>query len=211
MPILHRLTSNGPAYNPLYMLDQKTFSFHDADGVLVTLEARLKDGQFSISGRCGGSSGQCQDEIKPRTDKQRELLKLWKDYHLNSKTLPHNFKEHLEGLMCVIEYEEKEYKPDETKDALAVMMEEYGIDEDRREECAAYLEGMGSGTDLSDFEEVFSGKFDSDEDFARNMAEERGAIDSNAQWPNNCIDWEKAARELMQDYFESNGYYFRSM
>ena len=96
--------------DPLYMLDQKTFSFHDADGVLVTLEARLKDGQFSISGRCGGSSGQCQDEIKPRTDKQRELLKLWKDYHLNSKTLPHNFKEHLEGLMCVIEYEEKEYK-----------------------------------------------------------------------------------------------------
>lgn len=113
--------------------------------------------------------------------------------------------------MCVIEYEEKEYKPDETKDALAVMMEEYGIDEDRREECAAYLEGMGSGTDLSDFKKAFSGKFDSDEDFARNMAEELGAIDSNAQWPNNCIDWEKAARELMQDYFESNGYYFRSM
>lgn len=190
---------------------QKTVSFHDASGVLVTLKARLQDGRFSISGRCAGSFGQCQDSIKPRTDKQRELLKLWKDYHLNSKPLPHNFKEHLEGLVCSIQYEGKSYKQDETKDELAVMMEEYGIDENRREECKAYLAGMGSGTDLSNFEEASCGKFDCDEDFARNMAEEVGAINSEAHWPHNCIDWEQAARELMQDYFEEGGHYFRSM
>lgn len=37
------------------------------------------------------------------------------------------------------------------------------------------------------------------------------AINKNASWPNTCIDWEQAARELMCDYSESNGYYFRSL
>jgi len=38
------------------------------------------------------------------------------------------------------------------------------------------------------------------EDFARDYAEEIGAINRDAMWPNNCIDWERAARELQQDY-----------
>ena len=36
--------------------------------------------------------------------------------------------------------------------------------------------------------------------YAQELAEETGAIDSNATWPNNCIDWEWAARELRYDY-----------
>jgi hypothetical protein len=39
------------------------------------------------------------------------------------------------------------------------------------------------------------------EEYAQNLAEEIGAIDKNASWPNNCIDWEKATRELQYDYF----------
>jgi hypothetical protein len=40
------------------------------------------------------------------------------------------------------------------------------------------------------------------EDYAQELAEDIGAIDSNATWPNNCIDWERATRELQMDYTE---------
>jgi antirestriction protein len=59
-------------------------------------------------------------------------------------------------------------------------------------------------------EESYIGQFDSDEDFAEDMAEQTGVEISNS-WPNNCIDWERAARDLMYDYYESNGHYFRAI
>lgn len=36
--------------------------------------------------------------------------------------------------------------------------------------------------------------------YAQDLAEETGAIDSNATWPMRCIDWDQAAEELQQDY-----------
>lgn len=36
--------------------------------------------------------------------------------------------------------------------------------------------------------------------YAQELAEEIGAINADASWPNNCIDWDKAARELRMDY-----------
>lgn len=38
------------------------------------------------------------------------------------------------------------------------------------------------------------------EDYARQLAEDIGAIPDDTQWPCTCIDWEKAARELQVDY-----------
>ena len=38
------------------------------------------------------------------------------------------------------------------------------------------------------------------EDYAQELADDIGAIDRNASWPCNCIDWERAARELQMDY-----------
>ena len=38
------------------------------------------------------------------------------------------------------------------------------------------------------------------EDFAQELAEDIGAINAEAAWPNNCIDWVRAARELRMDY-----------
>lgn len=38
------------------------------------------------------------------------------------------------------------------------------------------------------------------EDYARDLADDIGAINKDATWPCNCIDWEQAARELQQDY-----------
>ena len=37
-------------------------------------------------------------------------------------------------------------------------------------------------------------------DYAQELAEDIGAIDAKATWPNTCIDWQQAARELKMDY-----------
>lgn len=51
------------------------------------------------------------------------------------------------------------------------------------------------------------------ENHARELADDIGAIDSKSFWPNNCIDWEKAAGELKQDYttieFDGGTFYAR--
>ena len=61
----------------------------------------------------------------------------------------------------------------------------------------------------NEVEESYQGEYSSDEEFAQELAEELGAIDHDATWPMNCIDWKKAARELMYDYVEEEGHYFR--
>jgi hypothetical protein len=35
---------------------------------------------------------------------------------------------------------------------------------------------------------------------AQQLADDIGAVNAAQTWPNNCIDWDKAARELQQDY-----------
>jgi antirestriction protein len=64
---------------------------------------------------------------------------------------------------------------------------------------------------LCDVEEAYSGEFDSDEDFAQNMADELGYTNKEVSWPYTCIDWTYAARELMYDYCSHNGHYFRNL
>ena len=38
------------------------------------------------------------------------------------------------------------------------------------------------------------------QEYAQNLAEDCGMVDTSARWPMNCIDWEQAARELQMDY-----------
>lgn len=38
------------------------------------------------------------------------------------------------------------------------------------------------------------------ETYAQELAEDIGATDRDAKWPQTCIDWEQAARELQMDY-----------
>lgn len=51
------------------------------------------------------------------------------------------------------------------------------------------------------------------EDHARELAEDIGAISGSEEWPLNCIDWERAARELQMDYsivsFQGVTYWYR--
>lgn len=57
---------------------------------------------------------------------------------------------------------------------------------------------------------------DTFEDYARELAEDIGAIGSDVSnnWPLSCIDWEQAARELAMDYtsveFLGYTYYVRA-
>lgn len=67
------------------------------------------------------------------------------------------------------------------------------------------------GVSLDDIGEAFQGEYRSDEDFAREMAEQLGSLEKDPAWPYTCIDWEQAAKELMYDYSEDSGYYFRNL
>ena len=88
------------------------------------------------------------------------------------------------------------------------MAKQNGLDTDV---CQAYIDCVGAEyATAEDCEEAYQGKFDNDEDFARDMADNLG-LQIPDQWPTSCIDWEWAARELMMDYQESDGYYFRSL
>jgi hypothetical protein len=52
------------------------------------------------------------------------------------------------------------------------------------------------------------------EQYAQQLAEDIGAVGRNAKWPYDCIDWEKAAGQLQQDYisgdFGGEMYWIRS-
>lgn len=51
-------------------------------------------------------------------------------------------------------------------------------------------------------------------EYAEQLAEDIGAINQGATWPNDCIDWDRAAEQLQQDYtsveFDGETYWIRS-
>jgi len=71
--------------------------------------------------------------------------------------------------------------------------------------------GVACGVPIKDIDESYIGQFSSDEDFAEDMAEQLGVLTKETTWPLYCIDWIHAARELMMDYSEQDGYYFRNL
>ena len=78
----------------------------------------------------------------------------------------------------------------------------------------AYIDNVGEEyAEAEDAEEAYQGQHSSDKDFAQDMADSIGAYNSSEtyNWPISCIDWEHAASELMYDYFEIDGYYFRNL
>lgn len=93
-------------------------------------------------------------------------------------------------------------------------MEDENIDESNADAVRAYISALSmeanNNINLSNFGEAYQGEFLSDEDFARYIADETGETIAE-RWPYYCIDWERAAKELMMDYYEADGHYFRSM
>lgn len=80
---------------------------------------------------------------------------------------------------------------------------------DTRLEDEVIEAGLVCGIPVTAVEEAYVGHYMSDEEFAMETAESMGLLDGDSTWPHDCIDWERAARELMYDYVEEGGYYFR--
>jgi antirestriction protein len=70
--------------------------------------------------------------------------------------------------------------------------------------------GLDCDIPLDKIEDAYQGEFESDEDFAQQLAEDVGDLRDDLRWPYTCIDWEWAARDLMYDYTASDGHYFSS-
>jgi len=85
-------------------------------------------------------------------------------------------------------------------------IEDLEADNDLSEDDAAYLEtlrelardGANSAPDWSYGETLIRDSYF--KEYAQELAEDIGAIDSSAGWPMSCIDWDQAARELQTDY-----------
>ena len=83
------------------------------------------------------------------------------------------------------------------------------ISEDEKPAFDFYCSNFSEAQNADDFREAFCGYYESEEDYAQQLwedcatKEEREAAN---RWPLNCIDWERAARELNYggDMFSSN-------
>jgi antirestriction protein len=76
----------------------------------------------------------------------------------------------------------------------------------------AYIDIVGEEyAKEEDVSEAYQGKYEDDKAFAIEMAYELGLTNKELSWPYTCIDWEQAAKDLMYDYSESDGYYFRNL
>lgn len=75
----------------------------------------------------------------------------------------------------------------------------------------AYIDNVGEEYATADeTSEAYQGEYTSDEEFVQQLLEDTGGIPKD--FPAYIhIDWEWTAREIMMDYFESNGYYFRNL
>lgn len=118
----------------------------------------------------------------------------------------------------ILAFDCSEYEGQETSDYDKMMKEkfdlytfaEYYCNNDYNNDFDLLEAAFECDIQPSDVDEAYSGKYDDDEDFAYEMALQMGNIKKDVHWPYTCIDWEQAARELMYDYSESNGYYFRN-
>lgn len=77
------------------------------------------------------------------------------------------------------------------------------------EVISAYFDNCGVSS-LSDVEDSYYGEFNSDEDFAYQLLDDSGALMSVPEDLRHYFDYEKYSRDLMFDFFESDGHYFRN-
>ena len=66
------------------------------------------------------------------------------------------------------------------------------------------------GYDVEDFDEAYQGEWDNDEDFVQELLEDTGSLPKDLPFYIH-IDWESTSRDVMMDYFEIEGHYFRSL
>ena len=104
----------------------------------------------------------------------------------------------------------------DTRDLIA-RLEELRGDEDLNDEEREELAALEAVEDAGIADWLYGETLireDSFTDYARELAEDIGAIDPNAQWPLSHIDWDAAADALKEDYTEvtldGSTYYVRA-
>jgi antirestriction protein len=78
------------------------------------------------------------------------------------------------------------------------------------EVISAYFDNCGV-VSVDTVEEAYQGEYNSDEDFAQQLADDIGLLSGMDESLQCYFDWESWTRDLMFDYFESNGHYFRNI
>jgi antirestriction protein len=108
----------------------------------------------------------------------------------------------IDNSMDVIDSRDVIARIEELESELCPSDESDGTDNQEREELATLValadEASGYAADWQYGEALIRDSYF--ENYAQELAEDIGAIDNNASWPNNYIDWERAARELQMDY-----------
>ena len=114
-----------------------------------------------------------------------------------------------------IESEEAEVAEADARRALAEWDDDNGEELKELGELIEELRGAGGGDHQweGDWYPRELIDVDSFEEYAQELADDIGAVPSDAAWPLTCIDWEQAARELAMDYsmvsFRGSDYYWR--
>lgn len=88
------------------------------------------------------------------------------------------------------------------REDLAALLDDELTREDR-DELAADIAAIDELADVGIEDWEYGAQLiraDTFEDYARELAEDIGAIPNDAQWPCTCIDWGRAARELAVDF-----------
>jgi len=91
---------------------------------------------------------------------------------------------------------------DTDKDTLKDLIEQFGED--------LVYKYLDNGYGLESMEEAYNGKWASDEEFTQQLLEDCGEIPKDLP-PYVYIDWERTAHDIMMDYFEIDGHYFRQL
>lgn len=92
---------------------------------------------------------------------------------------------------------------------IADQINDSGYDIEIFEACLDCLGKMDFSSLLDHINNNYFGQYNNDTDFVQELLGQSGDIPANI--PSYiCIDWETTARNIMFDYYESDGYYFRS-
>jgi len=69
---------------------------------------------------------------------------------------------------------------------------------------------LDCGIPVNDIMEAYQGEWSSDADFVQNLVEDCGDIPKDLPAYIH-IDWERTAHDIMMDYSEEKGHYFRNL
>jgi hypothetical protein len=116
-------------------------------------------------------------------------------YEMSTTTVPTNSDDMIDSrdvIARIAELETLEGIEDPVNDDLEEERDELKALRDLAEQASGYAADWQYGETL-----IRDSYF---KDYAMELADDIGAINADAGWPANCIDWDQAARELRMDY-----------